>query len=653
MARRLGAPARFVALGTMSFSLNLGITAALHEVFGVSPEIAFAVALATVFGTNFAAMRWWVFPGGARRWLPQLLAFGASSLFFRGGEYVGYLLLYRLAGLPYLGAAVVVISVSFGLKYAVYGGWLFGDGDTPPLASAPATAFRALARRRGLAVLLTGVATLLLDAAITAVRVPAPALHDEFSYLLAADTYRSGRLANPTHPLWQHFETFHVLQQPSYASKYPPAQGLVLALGEVIGGHAIVGVWIAGALAAAACCWMLQGWVPARFALLGAVLIVFHHCLRFYWHDYWNGSLPLAGGALLLGALPRLRRRADARAALALGTGLVILANSRPFAGLVLSLPVAASLLARWLGPRRRELARFATRVVAPVVALLALGAAGMAYNNARVTGDPWTLPYQAHSDQYLYTPSFLWQKPRPQPAYRHAVMRDFYLGWQAEGYRAQQSLLEAFRRKRENVYFFLTPLLLCPLLTLPWMLRSPKNRFALATALLCFGASLSVAGTHAHYIAPVAPLLFLLVVQGLRQVAQWRPRGRRVGPRVVAAFAAAQVLIFVAAFAAYAARPPHDWSVERERIRKQLEATPGRHLVMACYAPDHSPHEEWVWNAADIDGAKVVWARSLGRERDRALRDYFADRRVWTLYADREPPAVVEGGPCPDPEAG
>ncbi|MGA3071372.1 MAG: hypothetical protein ABSD43_14285, partial [Terracidiphilus sp.] len=209
----------------------------------------------------------------------------------------------------------------------------------------------ALARRKGLSVAIVGLATLLLRVALLPLcPIPHPFSTGDFSFLLAADTFAHGRLANPTPAMWTHFESIHIAMQPTYSSMYFPGPGLAMAAGKVLFGHPWYAILIASALMCAAICWMLQAWLPPSWALLGGVLAILRLALFSYWTNTYTGGswLSALGGALVLGALPRLMKTARFRYAMLMAAGIVLLGLTRPYEGLLLSLPVAV-VLGRWL----------------------------------------------------------------------------------------------------------------------------------------------------------------------------------------------------------------------------------------------------------------------------------------------------------------
>ena len=77
---------------------------------------------------------------------------------------------------------------------------------------------RLFAASAGLSVVLSRLAILPLYP------IPLPFVPDDFSFLLAGDTFAHGRLTNPTPAMWTHFETIHVTMIPTYQSMYFPGR---------------------------------------------------------------------------------------------------------------------------------------------------------------------------------------------------------------------------------------------------------------------------------------------------------------------------------------------------------------------------------------------------------------------------------------------
>ena len=494
----------------------------------------------------------------------------------------------------------------------------------PPLAAigrATMRALRVLARKPALAiggVALGTVVVLALHAAVAG--APQPRVVDEWSYLLAADTFAHNRLANPPHPHWRHFEAAHVLQQPTYASKYPPAQGLVLAIGQVALGHPMAGLWLSAALLVAAVGWMLLAWVPPPWAVFGALLVALRLGAGSYWNQsYWGGTVAAIGGSLLLGAARRLVSRVEVRDAALLALGLTILAASRPYEGLLVGLAVAALLGAGLLAGRLRP--RPWLRLVLPAAALLALALGGLAALNRAITGDPLEFPHALYDETHGETPVFLWQ---PLPADDHAA---------AAGWRAPRT--SGWHRLAVTSYVFLGLSGVLALLLTPALLRDPWSRFAAITFFAVAVGHFLIFPWWPHYSAPALAAILAPALQAHRHLyaaRRDRPHGRRsFGPALFGAACAIQLAVFVMQIPAHRADPT-DPSRQRARLAGDFEHREGRHLLLVAYPPGR--RNDWTYNSADVDAAKVVWANDLGDEGNAELLRYYPDRTVWRIEA-------------------
>jgi hypothetical protein len=488
--------------------------------------------------------------------------------------------------------------------------------------------------------------------------IPVPGVHDEYSYLLNGATFALGRLTNPPDPMWPFFESFHILQQPNYISMYPVAQGLFLALGFLLG-LPWLGVLVGVAAFCAAVTWAFQGWLTPQWALLGGVLAVLKFGLVSYLIDsYWGGAIPALGRALVLGSVPRIIRRTRVSDALWFSLGILLLANSRPFEGLVFVGCVVAWMTFQVAkAPAILSAPRVASFAV-PVASVLLLGGCLMAVYFRATTGDMLKMPYVRYAEEYAITKPFLWEKLRPEPVFHNAVMRQYYER-EEPLYRRAKTLRgwggELFRKLSTFAMFYLWPGLSLVVITLPLLFRTVEGRVSLLViGVVLAGISLEIWPMMLHYPAPATIAALLLLICAIRAARPIAVGGFAVGLGLswaVPALCAVALSLRIAAAAAHFPVPEHGlipWltvapgNLTREAIVSELENLAGCHLVIVRYGPRHDVSQEWVYNSPSLHTARIVWARERDASETNELIRRFAGRNVWLLQPDRTPPVLT-----------
>lgn len=485
---------------------------------------------------------------------------------------------------------------------------------------------------------------------------PLPSGADDFGYILLADTLAHFRLANPTHPLHQFFESVFVLQQPTYSSIYPLGQGIFLAAGRLVFGSFWAGVLVSTGLFCASCYWMLRGWTTAGWALLGGFLAVIEFGPLCQWtNSYWGGAVSATAGCLVFGALPRLRTN-GMFAAIALGLGFALQLLTRPFECMLL---VASSVLFLvWI--RGSEIwSKNLLKPCAIAAAVLSPALLLSTAQNKAVTGSWTTLPYVLSRYEYGVPTTFTFQS---NPVPHRALTAE-----QELDYRAQATIhgddtdtagafLERLGFRIRYYRFFLYAPLYIALLA---FLVSAQNRghwwIVLTVVLFALGTNI-YPYFYPHYVAAEACLFILMAVMGLdrlsrRSISNWKIGAQMA--RIILLMCGAQFLFWYGLhwFAGenlWEAFRYEPWDFinygdpeGRIAVNHRLAEAAGNQLVFVRYWPGHGFHE-WIHNAADIDSARVVWALDLGAAENQKLLSYFPKRNAWLLQPDAQPPKLT-----------
>jgi hypothetical protein len=474
--------------------------------------------------------------------------------------------------------------------------------------------------------------------------------HDEYANLLQAETFAEGRLSNDSHPFWKHFESFHILQEPTYASKYPPGQAIFLFVGIKLFGHPWYGVLLSCMIMVSCIVWMIRGYLSTKWALWIGVILVVRFALWNYWSSsYWGGAVAAIGGALIFGAVPRLKSEKSGRLiiySLCFGLGLALLSQTRPFEGLLVSIIPGLYLLKLIYQRLKERQWKMVNSLMLPALLVLMVNFAFASYYNYKITGDPLKMPYSLHAEQYSVQPPFLFlDKRETPPTYNHLEFDRHYNGWEIIEISSWKDYVRIKRRHfvRFIRFFYYWPFLigLCFLFIDRRGIEIPYWSFMLFCSHILF-----TTWYHPHYFAPALAIYYLLILLSVKylfehhhKVIRWTGR---VAIPIYLIITLADSKFFATSIPGYI-NGTQEYIFKKQRVIEELNQDNSKHLVLVKYTKDHFLHEEWVYNGPNLEESKIIWARYLSKQSNDSLKHFFNDRKTWLIQADEAEVKLLE----------
>ena len=154
----------------------------------------------------------------------------------------------------------------------------------------------------------------------------------------------------------------------------------------------------------------------------------------------------------------------------------------------------------------------------------------------------------------------------------------------------------------------------------------------------------------YPFHLGPVVPVIYAIFAQALRHMYVSLSRARRLRGVYLAVVLPFCVILVGAMKQEAGTRDSHvllgvcaGASPRRPGTKGTVAAIAARQAPGDCPVCEvHNPNQEWVYNKADIDAQKIVWAREMDAASDGRLLEYFGDRKGWLVQADEYPPRLV-----------
>ncbi len=266
------------------------------------------------------------------------------------------------------------------------------------------------------------------------------------------------------------------------------------------------------------------------------------------------------------------------------------------------------------------------------------------------------------HIRPLLLLPLVFWPNPRK----RRILDRAYIVPWLAflTGILALQ--FTGSRHQHESQYVVIAFLVL---LCACWLRMERSSLFGLLSAILLCGIVSAMLTTFwmMNYVPQYSVVLYILIAEGLHRIYVWR-RSTGEGAAIVrnVMLSCAGIVLVLAALTMLGihvgGEEPFYWSSyenrlqARARVAAWLAEQPGKQLAIVRYAPKHEVLHEWVFNGADLENGKVLWARELDPSWEAALVRHYKNRHIWLIEPDEDPiliePYPVRQLPPPVPDS-